>query len=161
MMQFVLVCILALSIATTTAHAETITYSFKKYSHGSGSYFQDGPLLKPIKGALTWDVFATTTENGQYPVFTDMNAHDGETITLYGYIFTMFPKYPLSHFMLGPYPPTCAFHYHVRKNLIVEVIPTTAMTYSEKPVLIKGTLKLVRDNSRYTYYLLQQAELVK
>ncbi len=155
-----IVIILLLCLATQ-AQAEITTYTFKKYFQDSTYYYQEGPYLKPIKDALAWDVFATTTEKDSRPVFGEIKNHEKKEITLYGYMFTMFQKYPLKHFILGPYPNTCPFHYHVRKNLIVEVIPEQAMTYSDSPVLLKGTLKLVTDDSEDTYYLLKHAVLVK
>ena len=142
------------------ADAQTTTYTFRKYFQSSDAYYQDGPFLKPIANALSWDLFAATTEKEFRPVYGELAKYNHKEVILYGYMFTLFQKDTLKHFILGPYAPTCPFHYHVNPNLKVKVIPEIPMNYSKEPVLIKGILRMLDDGNKDTYYILEHAALV-
>lgn len=142
------------------ALANTKTYTFRKYFQDSGSYFIDGPFIAPIRGALSWDIFAAIEEKDNHIHWGELSSRNRQEVILYGYIFTLNTKQQLSHFLVGPYQPTCPFHYHVRKNLVVSVLLDKTMPYTSTPVLLKGILHLLPDANQETLVLLEHAELL-
>ncbi len=132
--------------------------------------------IKPLqvsKGAIAWEIFAKTKSTeieekdllGSYYVLkpsysADMKALDGKVVTLMGYMFPLKETEKQSDFLLGPYPPSCPFHYHVNPNLVVEVIASKPIKFSyNRVVRIKGRLHLTPKDPNGVFYFLRQAQL--
>lgn len=125
-------------------------------------------------GGAAWDVFGETVQHdysykdedgmewsGVRPEFSDaLKALDGTDILIQGYMFPLGQSEKQELFLLGPFPVSCPFHYHVTPNLIIEVHAKTPVAFSYDPVTIKGTLELVPTDDDYNvFYRLNEATL--
>lgn len=139
---------------------------------------QDSPLLSPEtmplpqtpERALPWKVLYSTKEtnrkvtfpDGSYsfettPAFTsDVKALDGKKITFYGFMFPLEQSDAQSDFLIGPYPPSCPFHYHVPPSLIVEVRTKKPIAFTWDGLTVTGTLELAKGPSD-VFYILKDA----
>lgn len=126
------------------------------------------------QGGTSWKIFGETRQtsytytdeeggewSGVRPEFSDaLKKLDGSDILIQGYMFPLGPEEKQPLFLLGPFPVSCPFHYHVTPNLIIEVHAKTSMAFSYDAVNIKGTLELVPKDDEYNvFYRLKDAEL--
>jgi len=145
--------------------------------------FQDAPTLSPAlmalpkvpQGALAWQVFAKTKEKQRKITFPDggfafevspefdseLKALDGKQVTLYGIMFPLEQSSKQGSFLLGPYPASCPFHYHVTPSLVVEIKAKQPVEFSWDPLTLTGTLQLVENDENGVFYYLRDAVLVK
>lgn len=133
------------------------------------------PLPKPKEGTVPWQLFLTTKEkqkkvtfpSGGYsfevtPIFDDkLKELNGEEVTLYGFMFPLEQSEEQANFLIGPFPPSCPFHYHVPPSLIVEVKAKKPLDFSWDEITLKGTLELADKDSNGVFYLLKDAVQVK
>ena len=131
--------------------------------------------LKPIETpdhALDWKLFANVKVNESckeeegidicsiFPTYTDevLSLHNQEVI-LYGYLFPLEASEEQQHFLFGPFPQTCPFHYHVSPNNIIEVKSSNAVKFTYDPLMIKGKLSVEFDEKFGSFYLLTDATI--
>jgi hypothetical protein len=127
------------------------------------------------KGGIGWDIFGETKQNpysykdeegmewsGARPEFSDnLKKLDGQDVLIQGYMFPLGQEEKQSLFLLGPFPVSCPFHYHVTANLIIEVIAKTPLDFSYDAVNIKGRLELVSKDDEYNvFYRLHDAQVM-
>jgi hypothetical protein len=127
------------------------------------------------EGGTPWEVFGETAQHeysykdeegmewsGVRPEFSDaLKQMDGSDILIQGYMFPLGQEEKQPLFLLGPFPVSCPYHYHVKPNLIIEVHAKTPVAFSYDAVNIKGTLELVPKDDEYNvFYRLKDAELV-
>lgn len=138
--------------------------------------------MEPIKaahGALSWDLFSAVKEKIQQestpisgfpntysavvtPIFTnEIKKYDGKTVKIMGYMFPLEGNRLQSHFLMGPYPPTCALHYHVPNNQVLEVKTDTAIPFTWEPILVEGTLVLANSDAENYFYRLEKTRFIK
>lgn len=140
-------------------------------------------LLENIKdfvdtpeGGTSWQVFGKTKQHdysykdsegmewsGVRPDFSsELKELDGKEILIQGYMFPLGQEEKQSSFLLGPFPVSCPFHYHVTPNLIIEVRAKTPIAFSYEPINIKGKLELVpKDDEFNVFYRLKDAAVAK
>ncbi|MCE2926133.1 MAG: DUF3299 domain-containing protein [Rickettsiales bacterium] len=145
--------------------------------------FQDAPTLSPAlmalpkvkEGVLPWQIFAGTKEKQRKITFPDggfayevspefsdqLKAFDGKEVTLYGFMFPLEQSDKQGTFLLGPYPASCPFHYHVTPSLVVEIKAKKPLAFSWDPLTLKGTLQLVENDENGMFYYLREAVLIK
>jgi hypothetical protein len=90
-----------------------------------------------------------------------MKELNGKEVTLYGFMFPLEQSEKQANFLIGPFPPSCPFHYHVPPSLIVEVKMKDPLAYSWDEITIKGTLKLAENDPNGVFYFLKEAEISK
>lgn len=127
------------------------------------------------KGGTTWDIFNETIEHeyqyeedseftymGVLPEFSKtLKKMEGSTILIQGYMFPLEQSEKHARFLLGPFPISCPYHYHVPPKMIIEVHVTTPIAFSYDAINIKGKLELVPKDDEYNlFYRLKGAELV-
>ncbi len=132
-------------------------------------------FIETPEGGTPWDVFTETIEHeyeyGEDPEFVymgvrpefseDIKKLDGQEILIQGYMFPLGQEEKQAMFLLGPFPVTCPYHYHVPPKLIIEVHTEVPMAFSYDAIDIKGTLELVPDDKEYNvFYRLKNAKLV-
>jgi len=135
----------------------------------------DGFVQTP-KGGVSWHLFGETEQNdyaytdddgaewsGVRPVFTDdLKKLDNTEIIIQGYMFPLDADEKQSTFLLGPFPLSCPYHYHVTPNLIIESYAKSPIRFSYEAVNLKGVLELVPKDDYYNvFYRLKDAELLK
>jgi len=125
------------------------------------------------EGALDWRVLGTTKEidiqtktvdgyDLEYfkPEFQpNVMALDGTEITIKGFMFPLDETEDQTLFLLGPFPMSCPYHYHVGPSLVIEVhADDNPVRFDYEPVVIQGRLELVPDDPEYsTFYRLIDA----
>ena len=113
------------------------------------------------EGAINWKVFGQTREievkttrnvdgdiqDLEYvkPDFPEaIRKLEGQTITVKGFMFPLEESDDQQTFLLGPFPMSCPFHYHVGPSMVIEVhADKHPVKFSYDPVTITGTLELV------------------
>jgi hypothetical protein len=128
------------------------------------------------EGGVDWKVFGETKQqeysykdaegmewSGVRPEFSEnLKKLDGTEILIQGYMFPLGQEEKQPMFLLGPFPVSCPFHYHVTPNLIIEVHAKTPLAFAYDAVNIKGKLELVPKDDEYNvFYRVIDAELVK
>ena len=127
------------------------------------------------EGGTSWTVFGETKQHeytymdegdmewtGVRPEFSEnIKPLDGQTIKIQGYMFPLSQEEKQPMFLLGPFPVSCPYHYHVPPKLIIEVHAKSPVEFSYDAVDIKGTLELVFKDDEYNiFYRLKDAELL-
>lgn len=101
---------------------------------------------------------------GEYdkPVFTDgVRALDGKTVSLPGYIVPFENGIRSDHFMFSSLPLNACFFCGVGgPETVVEVFLTEVITYTDKPVEVKGVLRINDTDPDQMIYTLENAEVV-
>ena len=140
--------VLAIAI-TTTIHAQKNQYQ--------GFPSLVWPKLYDVKYVNASD------ERGEYekPVFSDATlALDGKMVTLPGYIVPFENKVKSDHLMLSSMPLNACFFCGVGgPETAVEVFLQKEIPYTDKPVEIKGVLRINRNDPDKMPYVLENAEL--
>ena len=98
------------------------------------------------------------------PKFTpEVKALDGKKVRVKGFMFPLEETDAQKEFLIGPFPSSCPFQYHVGPNLVIEVYAEKhPVAFSYDPIMLEGTLELVPDDPDYsTFYRLRDARLVK
>ena len=105
-----------------------------------------------------------TDQNGDYdkPIFSDAaKSLNGKTITLPGYIVPFESGMRSKHFMFTSLPLNACFFCGVGgPETVVEVFLKNEINYSDKPMEIKGILKINDKDPDKMIYLLENAELL-
>lgn len=139
-------------------------------------YIPPMPPLPKAKGdALPWEMFLKTKEmqnkitypDGGYsfvvkPIFDDtLKILHRKEVTLYGFMFPLEQSDKQSNFLIGPFPPSCPFHYHVPPSLIVEVQAIEPVPFSWDEITLRGTLELADKDTNGIFYYLKNATIKK
>lgn len=96
------------------------------------------------------------------PVFTEsVKSFNGKSITLPGYIVPFENGVKSSHFMFSSMPLNACFFCGVGgPETVVEVFTKKEITYTDKPVEIRGILRLNAVDPDKMIYILEDAEVV-
>jgi len=131
--------------------------------------------LEVPQGYITWQKFATTKEvevckkdDEGYdhceikPEYSDkVLALNGKKIKLMGYMFPLMQGDNQKEFLLGAYPQSCPFHYHVGPSQIVEVHSPKGVKFSYEPVKIEGNFTAEYNSEFGVFYYLKDAATAK
>ena len=119
--------------------------------------------------SLVWPKLYETTfvkskdQNGEFdkPVFAKATKEmNGMVVNLPGYMVPFENGIKGSHFMLSSMPLNACFFCGVGgPETVVEVFLKKEATYDEKPIEVKGVLKLNDSNPDQMIYILEQAEI--
>jgi hypothetical protein len=96
------------------------------------------------------------------PVFTEkVKALNGKVVTIPGYMVPFENGIKGAHFMLSSMPLNACFFCGVGgPETVIEVNSKEVVTFREKPIEIKGTLKLNEKDPEKMIYILDNAEIV-
>lgn len=96
------------------------------------------------------------------PVFSKAaRALDGKVVTLPGYMVPFENGIKGTHFMLSAMPLNACFFCGVGgPESVVEVFAKSPVSFTEKPIEIKGTLRLNDTNPDKMIYLIEDAEFL-
>lgn len=131
---------------------------------------------KPLQvtgDAIPWEVFAKTTETEKCTVdkegfdyciikpgySEDIKKQDGKNVTLMGFMFPLQQSEKQKHFLIGPFPLSCPFHYHIGPAQVVEVVAKKPVEFSYEPITLKGRLSLRFNEETGMFYYLEDAVL--
>ena len=133
-------------------------------------------LYKPLEvtgDAIPWQLFGKTKEiedctidkdGFDYclikPVYDDkIKKYNGKTVTIMGFMFPLEQSEKQKKFLIGPYPLSCPFHYHVGPSQVIEISSDEAVDFSFDPITIKGKLKVKYNEETGTFYYLKIMKL--
>jgi hypothetical protein len=129
-------------------------------------------LYEPLKvtgNALPWQLFSQTKEIEDCTIDKDgfdyclikpvynknIKKYNGKTVTLMGYMFPLEQSEKQKKFLLGPYPLSCPFHYHVGPSQVIEINSDQAIDFSFDPVTLKGELRVKFNKETGIFYYLE------
>lgn len=127
-------------------------------------------------GGLDWRDLATTKsiqyafwgdegqrQQGVKPDFSrEIKALDGKVVKIQGYMFPLAAEEEQATFLLGPFPISCPYHYHVGPALVIEASAVEKIDFSWDALTLTGVLELVPQDDRYNiFYRLHDARLVE
>lgn len=116
--------------------------------------------------SLIWPKLYNITyqKNNEYdkPIFTkDLLALSNKVIVLPGYMVPFENGMKGNHFILSSLPLNACFFCGVGgPETVIEVFLKSAVTYTDKPVEIKGKLVLNNQNPDKMVYILEEAEFL-
>lgn len=127
--------------------------------------------LQVTGDAIAWNIFADTGEVEECtideegydyciikPEYSDaIKKLDGMKVTLMGFMFPLEPTDKQYNFLLGPYPLSCPFHYHVGPSQMVEVFVKKPVTFSYDPIVVEGVLSLRFNEETGMFFYLENA----
>src|SRR5690606_15554631 len=101
---------------------------------------------------------------GEYdkPIFSaSAKSLEGKTVVLPGYMVPFDNGVKAKHFMLSSMPLNACFFCGVGgPESVVEIYSKSDVTFTEKPIEVKGVLKLNDSDPEKMIYILEQAEFV-
>ena len=132
-------------------------------SHGQKLTYKGFPSLVWPK-LYSVDYEKKTDELGEFekPIFnSEVKALQGRTVVLPGYLVPFENGMKASVFMLSSLPLNACFFCGVGgPETAVYVLSSKEVTYTDKPVEIKGTLKLNDSDPDKLIYILENAEVL-
>ena len=140
-------------------------------SEQTSTLMSDWKPLEVTGDAIPWDIFASTTEKESCNIdkdgfdhcvispgySQDLQAYDGKEVTLMGYMFPLEQEEKQAHFLIGPYPLGCPFHYHVGPSQVIEVLAQQPIAFSYEPITVTGMLHLRFNEETNMFYHLENA----
>jgi uncharacterized protein len=129
-------------------------------------------LAAPPPGVTTWDTLGKASvtfgeELGQETVTTlippEIEALDGTTVRLMGFMFPIDAEPEPRRFLLVEYPADCPFCLAgtVEPSRMVEVEAGRPIPWHDEAVLVAGRLEVVRDDADGLVYRLHEARLAE
>lgn len=154
----VVTALAALLLITIPARSQASKGVYKQKSTYSGFPSLVWPKLYTISFEKAKD------ELGEYdkPIFSDaVLALQGKVVVLPGYMMPFENGIKGNHFMLSSLPINACFFCGVGgPETVVEVFALKPMTYTEKPIEVKGKLMLNERNPDQMIYILENAEVL-
>ena len=129
-------------------------------------------MFEPLKvtgDALPWQLFSETKEIEDCTIDKDgfdyclvkpiydenIKKYNGETVTIMGYMFPLEESEKQRKFLIGPYPLSCPFHYHVGPSQVIEIKSDNPVDFSFDPITIKGKLKIKFNEETGSFFYLE------
>ena len=129
-------------------------------------------LYEPLKvtgDAIPWQLFGKTKEIEDCTIDKDgfdyclikpdydnnIKKFNGKTVTIMGFMFPLEQSEKQKKFLIGPYPLSCPFHYHVGPSQVIEISSEKAIDFSFDPITIKGRLEVKYNKETGTFYYLK------
>ena len=88
----------------------------------------------------------------------DIQTLDGKEVTLMGFMFPLEEAEKQSNFLIGPYPISCPFHYHVGPSQMVEVLADEPAAFSYDPITVRGILRVRFNEETEVFFYLENAK---
>lgn len=122
-------------------------------------------LYSELKGVVSWKTLAQVEpvkESGKLVMrFSDeVRAMDRKPICIQGFMLPLESTRGQKHFLVSAVPPSCPYCMPAGPEATVEVFSKTALAFSDEPIIVSGTLTLVKDDPSGMLYRLTDAELV-
>lgn len=123
-------------------------------------------------GGLSWDVLkgaravewhdARASRTRLRPEFTpDILAQDDRVVTMAGYMMATDDGAPRqSRFILFEFQPDCLFHMTMGPTGYVDVRVDEAVPMTDRPVIVQGKLRLVREGQGGVFYRIDHGRIV-
>lgn len=84
-------------------------------------------------------------------------ALDKKQVKMQGFMLPLQMGDKQTHFVLGAMPPECPFHPGGGPESLVEILSKQPVKYTFEPVVISGTLEVLKDDQRGVFYRIADA----
>ena len=101
------------------------------------------------------DTIACILAGQKHPISDKIKKYNGETVTIMGYMFPLEESEKQRKFLIGPYPLSCPFHYHVGPSQVIEIKSDNPVDFSFDPITIKGKLKIKFNEETGSFFYLE------
>ena len=121
------------------------------------------PPLADLPGVVPWSALSKVTsvkvKGGRLlPKYPDtVQALDNTQVKLQGFMMPLEPGEKQKHFLLTVTSPSCAFCLPAGPEGVVEVKTTTPIKFTYSPIVIGGTMNVLKDDPMGLYYRLTSA----
>ncbi|MGI9509475.1 MAG: hypothetical protein ACR2QJ_09025 [Geminicoccaceae bacterium] len=123
------------------------------------------------EGTVSWDVLGTMDIEVEViaPLQTQMTKSfteevkglDDQTVQIMGFLYPLEGGMAHERFLLTAWPPSCPFCLPAGPTLMVEVLATDPVEFSEGAILMAGRFDLLENDPSGLYYRLEEARLVE
>ena len=114
------------------------------------------PYARKVLPFLKREYFHDNTERTLFGVIDEyIKKYNGETVTIMGYMFPLEESEKQRKFLIGPYPLSCPFHYHVGPSQVIEIKSDNPVDFSFDPITIKGKLKIKFNEETGSFFYLE------
>jgi uncharacterized protein len=122
-------------------------------------------LLPEMAGVVSWKSLAQVepvSRGGKMvPEFSrEILGLDKQVVRVYGFMTPLDMTDQQKHFLLSAVPASCPFCMPAGPEAIVEVMSKMPVKYGVEPIIIGGTLSLLKDDQSGLLYRMTEAELV-
>jgi hypothetical protein len=91
----------------------------------------------------------------------EITQFDGKEIRLAGFMLPLDMKEKQTHFMLSAYPASCPYCLPGGPNATIEVFCKKGVTFTFDPIVLRGKLKLLRDDPSGFFYRMTDVVAVR
>jgi len=153
--------IIAAQIEAARAKEEALYKEEKPYTEED---FQKD--MEEIAANDVWKILLTVKyrfyRNQYIPQFSnEIKAYQNKTVTLKGYMYPLEDRPKQDFFILSYYPiAQCFFCGGAGPESVVEINSKEPIKVTQKPIKLKGTLKLNPDDPERLFYILLDSEIV-
>jgi len=91
----------------------------------------------------------------------EIEALDGKTVVISGFMLPLEYSEKQKHFLLGPRPPSCPYCLAVGPAQLIEVMLEEPLKVTFSPVQIEGKLELMRDHPSGLFYRIETVSAKK
>ncbi len=115
-------------------------------------------VLEELPGVISWKVLAKVTLKNEVPFFDkEIEALNGQKVKVQGFMMPLEQTEKHKHFLLSVNPPSCSFCYPAEAEGLIEIYTTKSIEFSYDPILISGTLQVLKNDEMGLYYRMQDA----
>jgi hypothetical protein len=123
-----------------------------------GKWNEDSNSLKELPGVVSWKTLAKVTLKNEKPNFDkEIEALNGQTVKIQGFMLPLEQTEKHKHFMLSVNPPSCFFCLPAGSEGLVEVYTKQVFEFSYDPIIVSGTLLVLKNDEMGLYYRMQNA----
>jgi hypothetical protein len=111
----------------------------------------------PLWATLAKSKVVFNDETGLFSITQppDVEALDGKTVTLKGFVLPMDGSDQTKHFLVTKNTPVCLFCPPGAPNEIVEVISPRAIEWTDNQVSVTGTMRLINDGEKALFFKIE------
>lgn len=122
------------------------------------------PVLKEIPGVTSWNTLAKVKQkkvkNQILPEFArEVSALDKREIKVQGFMMPLEPGEKQKHFLISLNPQSCSYCLPAGPEGVVEVNAKAPVKYTFEPIVISGTMEILKDDPMGLYYRMNNATI--
>jgi hypothetical protein len=115
--------------------------------------------LPELPGVISWKILGKVTIKYGQPEFDkDIIALNGKEIKLQGFMMPLENDEKQQHFLLSTNPPSCFYCLPAGAEGIVEVYTPQEIPFTYDPIIVKGSLEVVKGTEMGLYYRMKNAQ---
>jgi len=122
------------------------------------------PVLKDLPGVTSWNTLGKVKQkkvkNQILPEFAkEITALDKREIKVQGFMMPLEPGEKQKHFLISLNPQSCSYCLPAGPEGVVEVNAKTPVKYTFEPIVISGTMEILKDDPMGLYYRMNNASI--